>query len=290
MKNLFNNISFDEKKRILEQHRGGVSLEIKNFQKLLKNKLGNVQPLMEGAKLSQNEGAKLSQINPGEVKEQGDQATPEQNRYVAAGYKEVADIDLPNGNYIGNPDGYEQAAQAEKLFNVSDLHIYDKSNKKTGYVINLEVASRSGVQNANVIITNKKANYDGIYYFKDVGYKPTEQPQNQKLINKVATEGLKNITPQMISSPPFDGYYSGYVISGTFGGVDYSWDFNGVEGMSGVRGSVDGQIETESNDYLMRNSRVTDADPNGTWVGFGGGGTHFGCYKTTGGNIKCAKI
>ena len=67
-------------------------------------------------------------------------------------------------------------------------------------------------------------------------------------------------------------------------------DFNGVEGMSGVRGSVDGQIETESNDYLMRNSRVTDADPNGTWVGFSGGGTHFGCYKTTGGNIKCAKI
>ena len=93
----------------------------------------------------------------------------------------------------------------------------------------------------------------------------------------------------MIQSPPFKGYYSGYVFSGNFNGVDYEWDGNGVEGMSGIRGSVDGKILTENNSYLAENGGITDADPNGTWVGFmsDNESIYIACYKTTKGTIKC---
>jgi hypothetical protein len=46
MKNLFNDLSESEKSRILEQHEGGKTLVIENFQKLLTNKLGSVKPLV----------------------------------------------------------------------------------------------------------------------------------------------------------------------------------------------------------------------------------------------------
>ena len=281
MKNLLNNLNSEEKRRILEQHKGGMNLEIKNFKKLLSNKLGNVQPLMEGAK--------LSQINVGEVKEQGNQTTPEQNRYIAAGYKEVADINLPNGDYIGNPNGYEQAAQTEKLFSVSDLHIYDKSNKKTGYAIRLNSASRSGVQNANVIITDKKADMEGVYYFKDVEYKPIEQTQTQTITNKVATEGLKNVTSEMMSSPQFKGRYSGYVFRGVFNDVEYSWDCNGVEGMSGVRGMVDGEIISETIENMTGaiGKEITDGKPGSPCVGFYSNEIKFIIYTTNSDKPKC---
>lgn len=47
MKHILNNLSPDEKKRILEQHGGGMNLEIKNFKRLVENKLGSINPLVE---------------------------------------------------------------------------------------------------------------------------------------------------------------------------------------------------------------------------------------------------
>ena len=46
MKHLLNNLSSDEKNRILEQHKGGMKVYNENFNKLLKNKLGSVKPLV----------------------------------------------------------------------------------------------------------------------------------------------------------------------------------------------------------------------------------------------------
>jgi hypothetical protein len=47
MKNLFNNMSEQEKKSILEQHKGGMNVMSENFFKLLGSKLGDVKPLSE---------------------------------------------------------------------------------------------------------------------------------------------------------------------------------------------------------------------------------------------------
>jgi len=49
MKHLLNNISQEEKNRILEQHKGGKSIDTTRFKDLLESKSGNVKPLiMEG--------------------------------------------------------------------------------------------------------------------------------------------------------------------------------------------------------------------------------------------------
>jgi hypothetical protein len=46
MKHILNNISQEEKNRILEQHRGGKSIDTTRFKALLESKSGNVKPLI----------------------------------------------------------------------------------------------------------------------------------------------------------------------------------------------------------------------------------------------------
>ena len=46
MKNLLNNLSNEEKNRIREQHKGGMSIDTSKFKKLMESKLGNVKPLI----------------------------------------------------------------------------------------------------------------------------------------------------------------------------------------------------------------------------------------------------
>jgi len=49
MKHILNNIPQEEKNRILEQHRGGKSIDTTRFKALLESSMGNVKPLiMEG--------------------------------------------------------------------------------------------------------------------------------------------------------------------------------------------------------------------------------------------------
>ncbi len=56
MKNLLNNISSDEKQRILEQHSGGKLIDTRNFRRLLESKLGNVKPLIVEQEVKQGTG------------------------------------------------------------------------------------------------------------------------------------------------------------------------------------------------------------------------------------------
>ena len=46
MKHLLNNISQEDKNRILEQHRGGKSIDTTRFKVLLESTMGNVKPLI----------------------------------------------------------------------------------------------------------------------------------------------------------------------------------------------------------------------------------------------------
>ena len=109
--------------------------------------------------------------------------------------------------------------------------------------------------------------------------------------NKVASEGLKNVTTQIIDGPPFKGMWIGYGFGGTFNGIDYEWNCNGVEGMSGVKGMVDGQIISGNNSKFQKQleGKITDAIPNGVWVGFYGNDNHgFILYLTTSNKPKVA--
>ena len=61
MKHLLNNIPQEEKNRILEQHRGGKSIDTTRFKALLESSMGNVKPLiMEGPTGSKKEGMCLT--------------------------------------------------------------------------------------------------------------------------------------------------------------------------------------------------------------------------------------
>ena len=123
--------------------------------------------------------------------------------------------------------------------------------------------------------------------------KPTMNPNStyigNALINKVATEGIKNVTPQMISSPQFKGSYSGYQFGGVFNEVDYQWDCNGVEGMSGIRGMVDGEILTETVENMLAAIKkpVTDAKPGSFCVGFYAPASKFIIYTNTSNKPMC---
>jgi len=118
--------------------------------------------------------------------------------------------------------------------------------------------------------------------------------ENVKTItNKVATEGIKNVTPQMISSPQFEGTYISSSFGGNFNNVNYQWDCNGVEGMSGVRGIVQGKIITETIENMLgaikKDTTVTDAKPESPCVGFyaPGSNNNFIIYTNTSNKPMC---
>jgi len=110
--------------------------------------------------------------------------------------------------------------------------------------------------------------------------------QTTAVINKVATEGLKNITSEMIASPPFIGTFSGYSLTGKFNGVDYTWILNGVEGISGIRGEEVGQVGTEMVENVFK-TVPADAKPKTPAMQFvGKNGTEFNVYTTINGKAK----
>jgi hypothetical protein len=98
-----------------------------------------------------------------------------EERYAKAGYKEVMKINLPDGTYIGNPDGSVDTNHQENLNNAGDIHIYN-NNQRTGYVISFNKPSRSGHKNVEINIRGgNQDTFEGKVYYKDVGYKPTPQ-------------------------------------------------------------------------------------------------------------------
>ena len=113
----------------------------------------------------------------------------------------------------------------------------------------------------------------------------TTQKNIQTITNKVATEGIKNVTPEMITAPQFKATYSGYVFGGVFNDINYQWDCNGVEDMSGVRGVVDGEVLSETLENVSKAIKKTlpEGKPGSICVGFVGGTTRFVIYTTNSG-------
>lgn len=131
-----------------------------------------------------------------------------------------------------------------------------------------------------------------------IGEQETQQDQQPKkevktITNKIASEGIKNVTSQMISSPAFPGALSGGAIMGEFGGVNYIWDMSGVEGCPTIRGREEGVILSENNSYLLTDKEAmvkigaNDANPKGVFVGFVGQNNKFVLYFTNKNSYKC---
>jgi len=106
MKHILNNISQDEKRRILEQHTGGKQLFIENFNKLVNNKLGTVNTLLK-----------------------------EDN--IPAGYQDIS-------KWYFSPEGVFYIADGEYVVNGSGYQgtIETKDGKDTGYLITLSAGVR----------------------------------------------------------------------------------------------------------------------------------------------------
>ena len=152
------------------------------------------------------------------------------------------------------------------------------------------------IQQSNILLEGRRLNEGLVSSMvknnsQSVGTQNTEMKEQdgQTLTNKVSTEGIKNVLPQMISSAPFKGNYSGYVFGGTFNGITYEWDCNGVDGMSGIRGFIDGQIMTEivENFLTAVNLKAPDAKPKSPCVGFYSNNIKFLIYTTTDNKTKC---
>lgn len=130
----------------------------------------------------------------------------DEERYAKAGYKEVTKINLPDGTYIGNPDGSATINSQENLNNAGDIHIYN-NNQRTGYVIKFNNPSRSGYKNVEINIRGgNQDTFEGKVYYKDLGYKPTpqqptkQQPTSQNPLcnSNTGTGGTGTKTPYMV--------------------------------------------------------------------------------------------
>ena len=128
MKHILNNISQDEKTRILEQYTGGKQLMIENFNKLVNNKLGTVNTLI-------NEDT------------------------IPQGYKDITQwffspegvFYIPDGEYLMNGSGYQGV-------------IKSKDGKDTGYMVTLKNGIR-GMLPSKVVISQ---NGGAIGYSEDI--------------------------------------------------------------------------------------------------------------------------
>jgi hypothetical protein len=210
-----------------------------------------------------------------------------------SGYKVVDKISLPDGEYDLSGSGY--------------VCYLNKDNKDTGFVYVTTGGIRGMWDNQTVNVVGGKIQkliYGEVYKMlnnesisnamnvnlpKVSGTTQTQKSTTQTLINKIATEGIKNVTPEMVSEPPFDGQYSGYEFGGIFNNVNYEWDCHGVEGMSGIRGIAKGTIQTENVDNLVQKMEkpIQDAKPNSLYVGFYSPNSKFIIYTTVSNKPKC---
>jgi hypothetical protein len=261
MKHLLNDLSEKEKNSIREQHTGGIKIVNENFSKLINATLGDSKPL---------------------VNEQNEYTVKRIQGLVADGYKETSQINLPDGVYQMGGSGYQVNIMSPKDENVF-----------TGYIILTENGIR-GLWKGPINITNKQANGGPAIYkifFKESGYKPSDNSDivnKETITTKVASEGLKNVTTEMISSPPFKGVYGGFQFGGVFKGIDYKWDCKGVEGFGGVRSMEDGQIISETIENMISSLKLqlTDIQPNSPSVGFYGEYSKFIIYLSKDGKVK----
>jgi hypothetical protein len=124
-------------------------MELNRFKQLLEATMGNVKPL-----IMEQEPSGYSEMS---------------QKLLNAGFNKVSEINLADGNYIGNPiqSDYETLAQSLNLYRPQFIFIYNNS-QFTGYVIQKDIAPRSGYEDETIIIKNKKPNLGNSYFFKQI--------------------------------------------------------------------------------------------------------------------------
>jgi len=287
MKHILNNISESEKNSIREQHKDKILVNTLNFQKNLTKKLGEVKPLiyerisyLSCQYFIYNKKGKLTYKGGGSFTD-----VDGKNFANISNLKNVLELGdgFGRGEVIGEYT-YElvfgptrRSQKGEYYLDLTDSN----GGKATIYLLGCpetQNTQEKGAEGEQKVKTDSEP--------QNTQEKGVEGEQKVKtVVNKVSTEGLKNVLPSMITDNPFKGNYSGYVFGGVYNGVNYQWDCNGVEGMSGVRGMVEGEIITENNSFLSNftkkyNKDFSDANPKGTWVGFYSQNTKFVCYMT----------
>ena len=150
----------EEKKTILNQHKGGRHIVNENFQKLLTHKLGSVNPLIS----EQNaiDFLETSYVKP----------------LVDAGYTQVQEINLPDGEYRKEGGGYRI-----DLMGSGDV---TQNNMSTGYSIVTNSGIRGVWGGQAVTLSGKKLGGVDVYkiFFKESGYKAPEAPKATITINE----------------------------------------------------------------------------------------------------------
>lgn len=129
--------------------------------------------------------------------------------------------------------------------------------------------------------------------------KPLVTEQEKTIINKVASEGLKNLTTDMMVEP-LDGRLDGQTIITNFKNVIYKWDCSGIDnvpnfvqyssyhiGEPGFPGSIG--IDTIENYIKGFNLTIEDEKPNSPVLGFGSDRFSFILYTTNSGKVKCLR-
>lgn len=230
-----------------------------------------------------------------------------EEEYKKKGFIKANEINLPDGSYLGNPDGCEQLAEQTGLNHSKNLLIY-KSGNFTGYVLIVENPSRSGYKNVNVNIKGKKHDFKekiSIVVYKDPkGLKvnttnPSETETSNEIKSVVKKEGIKNVTEQMIQTDyrKFPGEFSPSMLKGSFiDGKTYIWDCTGIEGIP--TDSLQGWIVTDYSEAISKMVseykdkdgnplKIDDIKPQSVCVGLHTRATtKFVLYTSTSGKIK----
>ena len=221
MKNLLNDMSFEERQKIREQHTGGMKVTSNRFTKLVNGKLGHINPLL-------NEQADNDDFFDSYVKPLTDQ-----------GFKQVNEINLPDGTYKKNGSGYQ-------------IDLMDSDGKTfTGYSIITKNGIR-GMWNGEEVEIVSKALGEAVYkiFFKNSGYKPK---QAQTPIYTITENTLINsqIPAAVIqASAPQTMVVNGRGSFKIQGANDlYGYDFSSI--LSTINGKY--YFVSESSDYLNKN-------------------------------------
>jgi len=145
----------EEKKTILNQHKSGKHIVNENFQKLLTHKLGRVNPLI--SEQTTSDFLETSYVKP----------------LVDAGYTQVQEINLPDGEYKKEGGGYR-------------VDLMGSNDTSTGYSIVTNSGIRGQWGGQAVTLSGKKLGGVDVYkiFFKESGYKAPEAPKATITINE----------------------------------------------------------------------------------------------------------
>ena len=105
MKHILNNISQEEKNRILEQHRGGKQIDTTRFKSLLESTMGNVKPLISEAE--NTEGVTVgdvTDVTPTTGQTTGQTANYDKNYFTT---KKTGTVSFDNYGFPTKVDGVE---------------------------------------------------------------------------------------------------------------------------------------------------------------------------------------